>query len=97
MGKWLSLIELILPIVLRAIKVPHADTISPLVVHGIQEAEAMKGQSGAEKLAYAVNIMNIGIDGANASGAKIDKAAVNSVVSDGISTAVGVVNLINNK
>lgn len=94
--KWLALIKLIAPIIISA-KVPHGDTIAPLVVHGIEEAEALKVASGNGKLLHAENIVNIGIDAANTAGAKIDKTAVNGALSSGISTVIQVANLIHPK
>lgn len=90
-------LEQIAPIALSVIPgVPPV--LIPLVVHGIQTAEAIPGATGAQKKAAALDLVNTGIASTNAAAGKqvIDPTAINAV-GEGIDTVVGVVNLINGK
>ena len=92
---WLGLVKVIAPIVI-AQTVPHGDLVAPLVVHGIESAEGLKGAPGADKLAHARDLVNTGIAGINAAAGsqKIDPAAVSAAVESGISTTVDIAKLI---
>lgn len=91
--KFLNILKLVVPQILALN--PKTAAIAPLIVHGISEAEQIQGASGAEKKAHALNLVSVGIAGMNAAAGKVvvDPADVTQTVSDGIDTAVGVVNL----
>jgi hypothetical protein len=98
MNKWLGLLKLLGPAIIATV-VPHGDLIAPLVVHGIEEAEKMKGATGSEKLERAKTLVGIGISGMNTAAGKelVNPVEVNTAINSGISTVVDVVNLVSKK
>lgn len=95
-SKFLNLVNLIAPIVLSNVKggekiVP----VIPTIVHGIQEAEQIKGASGSEKKAHVLNVVAAGVNAANATGkVKLDPAEVQHVASSGIDTVIDAIHAI---
>ena len=96
--KWLDVLKAILPVVLPLVN-PALGLAAPLILHGITEAEQMKGASGQQKLAHAVNIVNTGVAATNQAAGKqiIDPVVVNQTANDAISTAVDITNLVSKK
>lgn len=90
--------ELVGPIAMSAAGVPPA--VIPLVVHGIQIAEAAgppKGladaKTGAEKKALAMDAVQTGLNAVNAvRPGTVDVTGIASVVSNGIDAAVAAIN-----
>lgn len=70
--------------------------IAPAVALGIQEAEAIRGASGPEKLAHVVKIAKHAADAANAQAGKevIDAAQVEATAGQVVSAVVSTVNLV---
>jgi hypothetical protein len=93
MTKWLHLIEQLAPLVFMA--TPLAPLV-PFIVIGIREAEQLKGATGAEKLAHAVEITHATIAGVNAQAGKvvIDPVGADDALKHGISTAVDLAKLL---
>lgn len=89
---WLKAVEQIAPIALSA--TPLA-AIAPYVSVGIQAAEQIPGADGPTKLAIAKSIVHIGVAATNAKigHEALDPTAVDKLVTDGINTVVGAVNL----
>lgn len=92
---FISLIKAIIPIFIPFIS-PKLAPVGPLIVQGIDEAEQLKGASGADKLAHATNIVTTGAIVANTAAGKqvIDINVINSAAKNAISTAVDIANLI---
>lgn len=97
-SKWLSLIQMIAPIVLTAVK-PELAPIAGNVTAAIQEAEAMKGASGADKLQHVINIGHAAADAVNIATGKeaIHIPTLDNALQDGVSTVVSVANLVHGK
>ncbi len=95
---WKQIVNLLTPIVVPILlsKVPHGALLAPIVASAITTAEDMTGQSGAQKLAAAQQITDLGIAGINAAAGttKIDPVAVHQTLADGISAVVSAANLI---
>lgn len=97
MNRWLSLVQLLTPLILNAIN-PSLGLASTAIIHGITEAEALKNSpSSAEKLAHAKNITNDVVSAINTASNKtvVDPVLVNKTADSVISTIVDVVNLVN--
>jgi len=94
--KFVSLVNVLAPVVLAS--VPHGDKIAPLIptiTSAINEAEQIKGASGAEKKAHVLSIVQAGVATANAAGhAHLDPVEVNEVASHGIDAVIGTVHLV---
>ena len=92
LGKWLKLVEQIAPLALAA--TPLAP-IAPFVAAGVRVAEQVPGADGPTKQAIAKQIVDIGVAATNAQAGhtEIDPDVVHNLVSDGINTVVGAVNL----
>lgn len=84
------------PIVLPMI--PHGDKIAPLIptiTGAIEEAEAIKGASGAEKKAHVLAIVQAGVATANATGhVTLNPAEVGAIASNGIDAVIGAVKAV---
>ncbi len=93
MRNWLHLVEQFAPLILAA--TPLAPLV-PFIVIGIREAEHLKGATGPEKLAHAVEITHATIAGVNAQAGKVlvDPVGADDALKHGISTVVDVVNII---
>jgi hypothetical protein len=94
LSKWLELVKVLAPTILTV--VPHADRIGPfvpLVLHGIEVAEGMKGATGADKKAAAIDLIATGLLGANATGTvKIDVEGVTTAASSAIDAIITAAN-----
>ena len=93
--KWLELIKNLAPIILALVPgVPPA--IIPAIMHGITTAEGMPGATGAQKKAAVLDLVQVGMETANAVAGKtiVDPAGLSGVVGLGIDTAVNAVNII---
>jgi hypothetical protein len=95
-NKWFALITGLAPLILSNIK--GGDKIAPVIpviVSGIQEAEQIKGASGADKKAHVLKTVEAGVAAANATGkVKLDTAEVQAVASDGIDAVIGAVHVV---
>lgn len=94
MNRWLDLLKTLGPIII-ATTVPNGALIAPAIVRGIEEAEKIKGASGAEKLAHVVEIAKASAAVAQASGVNIDPVEVETAAHEAISATVDVVNIVN--
>lgn len=98
MNKWLQLAQALVSPILAAAGVPVA--LIPLVNAGIQEAETIHGSdSGTVKLSHVINLVTIGANAANAAAGKtvINATALTGTVTQGINTAIAVVNLVHDQ
>lgn len=95
-GKFKSLVRVLGPMVLAS--VPGGDKIAQhvdVVLGAIEEAEAMKGASGADKKAHVLAIVAAGVQEANASGkVHLDPAAAQAIASHGADAIIATVNAI---
>lgn len=94
---WKQLVAVLGPLVLANVK--HGDKIAPLVptiVHGITEAESMKGATGAEKKAHALEIVNDAVTAINSVKGSdlLDPVDAHDAAAHGIDTVVATVNLV---
>lgn len=70
-------------------------TLLPLIMHGIQTAEGMKGATGAEKKAAALELVRTGLAGVAAAGKHpLDEPSALAAVSHGIDAVVASVNAV---
>ncbi len=71
-------------------------TLLPLIMHGIQTAESMKGASGAEKKAKAIELVRTGLTGVETATGKhpLDIPETAAAVDNGIDAVVGMVNAV---
>lgn len=71
-------------------------TLLPLIMHGIQTAEGMKGASGAEKKARAIDLVRIGLSGVETATGKhpLDIPETAAAVDNGIDAVVSMVNAV---
>lgn len=96
LGKFKSLVRLLGPVVLSAVPggekiAPHLDT----VLGAIEEAEQIKGASGAEKKAHVLAIVSAGVAEANATGkVKLDVADVQVIAAHAIDAVIGSVKAV---
>lgn len=95
MNKWISLVLNLAPLVLMAIPGMPA-VLVPTIVHAIQEAQQIAGASGADKKAHVLAVAADAVTAVNEAKGKavINPAVVPTVVSQGIDTAIGVINLV---
>lgn len=95
MNRWLSLVLNLAPLVLMGIPGMPVVLI-PTIVHAIQEAQQIKGASGADKKAHVLTVATDAVTAVN--GAKgqvvVDPAVVTAVVAPAIDTTIGVINLV---
>ncbi len=92
---WLDLVKFLAPIILSKIN-PHLGQVSDSIVTGISEASLIKGATGEQKLAHAVNITNAAVAAINAGTGKelINPTIINEAAGHAISTIVDVTKLI---
>jgi hypothetical protein len=93
--KWLELLKTFGPLVLSQIPgVPPV--VIPAIIHGIAVAESMKGATGAEKKAAALDLVATGMTTANAFAGKVilDPVALSGVVGQSIDAVVDTVNIV---
>lgn len=71
-------------------------TLLPLIMHGIQTAESMKGASGPEKKAKAIELVRTGLTGVETATGKhpLDIPETAAAVENGIDAVVGMVNAV---
>lgn len=71
-------------------------TLLPLIMHGIQTAEGMKGATGAEKKAAALELVRTGLTGVETATGKhpLDIPETAAAVENGIDAVVGMVNAV---
>ena len=93
MPKWLEILKNVGPIAIAA-TVPGGAAIAPLVIAAIKSAEAIKGATGAEKKAHALEIVQAGAQVAANYTDKIAPAEVTVTASAAIDAAVGATNII---
>lgn len=96
LGAFINTVRILGPVVLAT--VPGGEKIAPLIptiTGAIEDAEAIKGASGAEKKAHVLNIVQAGIATANATGkVALDPAGVLVAASTGIDAVVATVNVV---
>lgn len=93
--RFVEIVDRVAPAILAV--VPNGDKIAPLVpkiVHGIKEAQAMKGASGAEKKQHVLNTISDGADVAAAAGVKISSGEITAIASRGIDTVIEAVHVV---
>ena len=95
-NKWFQLITGLAPMILANVK--GGDKIAPVIpviVAGIQEAEQIKGASGAAKKDHVLKTVEAGVAAANATGkVNLDPAAVRDAASDGIDAVIGTIHVV---
>jgi hypothetical protein len=93
---WKDLVRLVASIVIASGKVPHGDKLIPLIVDGIDSAEALKNApTGEEKLAHATQIAKDGIAAINeVQDHEVIPVETAEKVQDTISSVVDIVNTI---
>ena len=93
--KWLDLLKAIGPAVVAAV-VPGGPVLAPIIVSAIAEAEHIKGATGAEKKAHALNLVAAGAAGVNAVANKvvIDPSQAVAAAASGIDSVVGAINAV---
>lgn len=99
MDKWLSLIQVLAPIVLTLVK-PQLAPIVKHITDGIQEAEKLfSNSSGPNKLVHVQNIAADAADAVNEAAGKtvVDKVNLDQTVKAAVDTTISVVNLVNQK
>lgn len=70
-------------------------SLLPLIMHGIQTAESMKGAKGSEKKAKALELVRVGLNGLAVAGKHpLDEPSTLEAVDKGIDAAVAAVNAI---
>lgn len=71
-------------------------TLLPLIMHGIQTAESMKGASGPEKKAKAIELVRTGLAGVETATGKhpLDIPEAAEAVDNGIDAVVHAVNSV---
>lgn len=91
---WKSLVNVVASTVLP-LAFPKLGPAIPFIVHGIEEAEKIKGASGNQKLQTAVEIAISGAKATNTITGKntIDIDAMNATVAAGISAVVNGANV----
>lgn len=91
--KWLELLKTIGPLVIAS-TVPGGQLLAPIVVGAIHSAEQLKGASGAEKKAHALELVEAGAAAANAVAGKVvvDPNAAVAAAASGIDTVVKTIN-----
>lgn len=96
--KWLSLIQMLAPIILTSVK-PELAPIAGNVSSAIQEAEQIKGATGADKLQHVQNIAHAAADSVNTAVGKevVHIPTLDNAIQDGVSTVVSVANLVHGK
>lgn len=95
LSRFVEIVDRLGPAVLAV--VPGGDKIAPVVpkiVHGIKEAQAIKGASGAEKKAHVMAILEDGADVANAAGGHVSADELKSIASHGIDAVVEAVHVV---
>ncbi len=96
LSRFVEIVDRVGPAVLAVM--PGGDKIAPIVpkiVHGIKEAQAMKGASGAEKKAHVLAAIADGAAVANATGkVKISGDELQAIAGKGIDTVIEAVHVV---
>lgn len=95
LDRFVEIVDRLGPAVLAV--VPGGDKIAPLVpkiVHGIKEAQAMKGASGADKKQHVLNVITDGADVAAAAGVHVSSEEITAIASHGIDTVIEAVHVV---
>ena len=94
--KWLEIIRMIAPIITTiAVPGPGGAILGGLIAHGIETAETIKGATGGQKLAKAIELVNTGVAGVNAVHPNLlDPTLVNNTAISVIDTIVQTANLV---
>jgi hypothetical protein len=95
LSRFIEIVDRVGPSVLAV--VPGGDKIAPLIpkiVHGIKEAQAIKGASGPEKKEHVLNALTDGADVAAAAGVQISSEEVTAIASRGIDTVIEAVHVV---
>ena len=94
--KWLDLVKFLVPLVLPLVLKKNGAALTPYVMQGITDAEALAGAKGAAKLQHAVTVAMDGVHGANAALGKtlIDPDLSLTALEGATSTAVDIINLV---
>lgn len=93
--KWLELVKALAPIILAAVPNQHVQTLGPVIVGGITEAESMHGASSAEKRAHVLRLAHFGAEGVNAAAGKdMIPAGTEAAVGKAIDAIVDAANLV---
>lgn len=90
--KWLQIAFQFAPLVLGVI--PATAPIAAAVSDGIAAAQMIEGATGAQKKAYVMQIAADAVSSANAKGATLNVADTLAATSQGIDTAVSVINAV---
>lgn len=95
--KWRDIVRIVVPVVLSLIPAGRQYTaLIPVIVNGIDEAEAIKGASGADKKQHVLNLVANAVDAINGAAGKtvLGATAAQVVAGNLIDAAVSVVNLV---
>lgn len=95
-NKWFQLITGLAPLILANVKGGDKITsVIPVIVAGIQEAEAIAGASGAQKKDHVLKTVEVGVAAANATGkVQLNAEEVKQAASDGIDAVISVVHVV---
>lgn len=95
LSRFVEILDRVGPSILAV--VPGGEKIAPLVpkiVHGIKEAQAMKGASGEEKKAHVLAAIADGADVAKAAGVHVSTEEITAIASKGIDAVVETVHVV---
>jgi len=95
LSRFVEIVDRVAPAVLAV--VPNGDKIAPLIpkiVHGIKEAQQIKGATGAEKKQHVLNTITDGADVAAAAGVKVSSEEITAIASKGIDTVIEAVHVV---
>lgn len=93
MNRWLTLVTGMLPVIFTFIpKLPAV--LVPVIIQGIQEAEQIKGATGAQKKDHVMALVHLAIQTINAAKKRdVIGADALAVIDRAIDTGISVVNL----
>ena len=95
LARFVEIVDRLAPAVLAV--VPNGEKIAPLVpriVHGIKEAQAIKGATGEEKKKHVLAAITDGATVAAAAGAHVSSEEIVAIASKGIDTVIEAVHVI---
>jgi len=96
MQRWLTIVRGLLPWAFMLIP-GLPPVLVPTIIQGIEEAQQLKGASGADKKAHVVALVELAITGINSKRKVIDEVTVLPVVKSAIDTGIALVNLFSPK
>lgn len=94
-SKFADTVKVVGPVVLSVIPgVPPV--LGPVIIHAISEAENLKGATGAQKKAHALNLINDSLNAVNAVKGEtvLDPQQIVPAVSQGIDAVITTVNAV---